>query len=106
MPSVKLTDAFLRKIERPESGVIRYWDTDLRGFVAHVQKNVTTLYYDRNNRRHLIGRYPTVNMPQARETARELDYQLRRGYACSGPQLRDTALPVMRRRGAVQAAPL
>ena len=81
MPSVKLTDAFLRKVDRPESGVIRYWDTDLRGFVAHVQKNVTTLYYDRNNRRHLIGRYPTVNMPQARETARELDYQLRRGYA-------------------------
>src|SRR5688572_19138798 len=25
---------------------------------------------------------------------------------CSGPQLRDTALPVMRRRGAAQAAPL
>jgi hypothetical protein len=25
---------------------------------------------------------------------------------CSGPQLRDTALPVMRRLGAAQAAPL
>ena len=81
MPSVRLTDAFLRKVERPENGVIRYWDTDLRGFVADVQKNVTTLYYDRNNRRHLIGRFPTVTMPQARETARELDSQLRRGYA-------------------------
>jgi type I restriction enzyme R subunit len=28
------------------------------------------------------------------------------GFKCSGPQLRDTALPVMRRLGAAQAAPL
>jgi hypothetical protein len=81
MPSTKLTDAFLRKAKRPESGVVRYWDTDIRSFVAHVQKNVTTLYFDRNNRRHLIGRFPTVPMPQARETALELRYQLSRGYA-------------------------
>ena len=27
-------------------------------------------------------------------------------HCCSGPQLRDTALPVMRRRGAAQVAPL
>jgi integrase len=81
MPSVKLTDAFLRKIERPQRGVLRFWDTEIGGFVAHVQKTTTTLYYDRNNRRHLIGRFPTVTMPRAREAARELDYQLRRGYA-------------------------
>lgn len=81
MPTQKLTDTLLRKIERPTEGVLRFWDTEIKGFVAHVQKTTTTLYYDRNNQRHLIGRYPTVTMPQARETARELDYRLRRGYA-------------------------
>jgi len=81
MPTHKLTDALLRKAERPTEGVLRFWDTEIKGFVAHVQKTTTTLYYDRNNQRHLIGRYPTVTMPQARETARELDYRLRRGYA-------------------------
>jgi hypothetical protein len=52
MPSGKLTDAFLRNIERPERGVLRFWDTEIGGFVAHVQKTATTLYYDRNNQRH------------------------------------------------------
>lgn len=81
MPTQKLTDALLRKTERPTEGVLRFWDTEIKGFVAHVQKTTTTLYYDRNNQRHLIGRYPTVTMPQAREAARELDYRLRRGFA-------------------------
>jgi integrase len=81
MPTMKLTDAFLRKVERPEGGVVKVWDTEIRGFSAHVQKTTTTLYYERNNQRHLIGRYPTVSMPQAREAARELDYRLRRGFA-------------------------
>ena len=69
MPTTKLTDSFLRGVDRPPSSFIRYWDTDIKGFVAHVQKTTTTLYYDRNNQRHLIGRFPTVTMPQARETA-------------------------------------
>jgi integrase len=81
MPTQKLTDAFLRNVERPASGVIRYWDTETKGFVAHIQRTAVTLYYDRDNQRHLIGRYPTVNMPSAREAARELDYRLRRGHA-------------------------
>ena len=63
MPTHKLTDALLRKAERPSAGVLRFWDTEIKGFVAHVQKTTTTLYYDRNNQRHLIGRYPTVSMP-------------------------------------------
>jgi integrase len=81
MPATKLTDNFLRAVNRPLAGTARYWDTDIKGFVAHVQKTTTTLYYDRNNRRHLIGRFPTVTLPKARDTARELDYRLRRGFA-------------------------
>jgi integrase len=81
MPRVKLTDTLLRRVTRPEGGTIIYWDTELKGFAAHVQKTTTTLYYNRNNQRHLIGRFPSVTMPIAREAARELDYKLRRGYA-------------------------
>ncbi len=85
----------MRKVERPQQGVLRFWDTDVKGFVAHVQRTTTTLYYDRNNQRHLIGRFPTVSMPQAREAARELDYLLRRGFAKhvtrSNPYLSDLA---------------
>ncbi len=81
MPSVKLTETFLKSVERPVSGTARYWDSEIKGFVAHVQKTTTTLYYDRDNRRHLIGKYPTVKLDKAREAARDLDYRLRRGYA-------------------------
>ena len=80
MPSTKLTDNFLRRVTRPKNGTITYWDSELKGFVAPVQKTTITLYYSRNNQRHLIGRFPTITMPIAREAARELDYKLRRGY--------------------------
>ena len=46
-----------------------------------MQKTTTTLYYDRDNRRHLIGKFPTVRLDRARDAARDLDFRLRRGYA-------------------------
>ena len=81
MPSIKLTESFLKSVDRPASGTVRYWDSEIKGFVAHVQRTTTTLYYDRDNRRHLIGKFPTVKLDRAREAARELDYRMRRGYA-------------------------
>lgn len=81
MPSVKLTDNLLKKAERPAKGTLVLWDTEIKGFAAHIQKTTTTLYYNRDNQRHLIGRFPTTSLPQAREAARELDFKLRRGYA-------------------------
>lgn len=79
MPTEKLTTRLLDNVTRPASGTVRIWDTETKGFVAHVQKTTTTLYYDRNNQRHLIGRYPTISLPLAREAARELDVTMRRG---------------------------
>jgi integrase len=79
MPAEKLTTRLLDNVERPVAGTVRIWDTETKGFVAHVQKTTTTLYYDRNNQRHLIGRYPTISLPLAREAARELDVTMRRG---------------------------
>ena len=72
----------LSQIRRsPERGTVRYWESEIKGFVAHVQKTTTTLYYDRDNRRHLIGKFPTVRLDRAREAVRDLDFRLRRGYA-------------------------
>ena len=81
MPTQKLTETLLKSVDRPECGTVRYWDSEIKGFVAHVQKTTTTLYYDRDNRRHLIGKFPTVRLDRAREAARDLDFRLRRGYA-------------------------
>ena len=93
MPSIKLTETFLKSTDRPSTGTVRYWDSEIKGFVAHVQKTTTTFYYDRDNRRHLIGKFPTVRLERAREAARDLDYRLRRGYARhvtqSNPMIRE-----------------
>ncbi len=68
---------------RRQSGAPRpaYWDEKVKGFLAHIYKTKITFYYERNSQRHLIGSFPTVGVPQAREAARELDFKLRRGYA-------------------------
>jgi hypothetical protein len=34
MPTVKLTDRLLKSVERPEKSFVRYWDTDIKGFLA------------------------------------------------------------------------
>jgi hypothetical protein len=81
MPTIKLTETLLKSVDRPTAGTIRYWDSEIKGFVAHVQKTTTTLYYDRDNRRHLIGKFPTVRLDRARDAARDLDFRLRRGNA-------------------------
>jgi predicted Mrr-cat superfamily restriction endonuclease len=79
MPTQKLTETLLKTVDRPESGTARYWDSEIKGFVAHVQKTTTTLYYDRDNRRHLIGKFPSVRLDRAREAVRDLDFRLRLG---------------------------
>jgi integrase len=81
MPTENITDRFLKSIDRPERGFVRYWDEKVKGFLAHIYKTKITFYYERNSQRHLIGSFPTVGVPQAREAARELDFRLRRGYA-------------------------
>ena len=85
MPSNHLTKKYLDNLERPAVGVVRHWDTDIKGFVAYVQSTATTLYYQRNIRdktkRILLGRYPTVTLQQARKSARSLDLEMRHGKA-------------------------
>ncbi|MFN4025472.1 MAG: integrase arm-type DNA-binding domain-containing protein [Hyphomonas sp.] len=81
MPTANITDRFLKSVQRPASGFVRYWDEKTKGFLVHVYRSKITFYYERNNQRHLIGAFPTVSVPNAREAARELDFKTRRGYA-------------------------
>ncbi len=85
MPSVELSARHLDSIERPETGVVRHWDTVVRGLVAHVRSNSTTLYFQIDQRgktkRVNLGRYPTVSVNKARDAARQLDYDMRFGKA-------------------------
>ena len=85
MPSNHLTKKYLDNLTRPAEGVARHWDTEIKGFVAYVQRTATTLYYQRNIRdktkRILLGRYPTVSLTQARKSARSLDLEMRHGTA-------------------------
>lgn len=85
MPSVELSARQLDSIPRPETGLVRYWDTVVRGLVAHVRPTATTLYFQIDQRgktkRVNLGRFPTVSVNKARDAARQLDYEMRFGKA-------------------------
>lgn len=85
MPTTELSNRYLDSVERPPKGLVRHWDTVVRGLVAHVQPSATTLYFQIDQRgktkRINLGRYPTVKLNQARDAARQLDYEMRFGKA-------------------------
>lgn len=85
MPTARLTETYLQRAERPTEGVIRHWDTEVKGFVAHVRPAATTLYYQRDVRgktkRVLLGRLGTVKLDAARTMARMHDLEMRNGTA-------------------------
>lgn len=93
----KLTKTYCKNIAYPDDGLVRHWDTEIKGFGLFVRKTSATWYYqyDRGTRtqRQLIGRYPAVDADAARETADRLSFELRRGAAKSlvenAPTLRE-----------------
>lgn len=95
MPTVELSARQLESLPRPETGLVRYWDTVVRGFVAHVRPTATTLYFQIDQRgktkRVNLGRYPTVSINKARDAARQLDYEMRFGKA-KGMERREITL--------------
>ncbi len=77
----KLTETYARKIPQARQGTLKFWDTEIRGFVLFVGKRSKTWYYQRDvggqTRRVLIGRYPLISEKAARQTA--LGYALEWG---------------------------
>lgn len=85
MPTAELSARYLDSVERPATGLVRHWDSITKGFVAFVHPTATTLYFQIDVRgktkRINLGRYPTVKINQARDAARQLDYDMRYGKA-------------------------
>lgn len=85
MPTAELSARYLDSIDRPDKGVVRHWDRVTKGLVAYVQPSATTLYFQIDVRgktkRINLGRYPTVKVNQARDAARQLDFDMRFGRA-------------------------
>lgn len=73
MPNVRLNDASLRALKRPEKGQEDYWDSNLPGFGCRVsQGGSKTFLLKRQNRRITLGRYPIISLQDARDEAKRL----------------------------------
>jgi hypothetical protein len=71
VPRAILTDTFLRQVQTPADYTHDYWDRTLPSFGVRVARGGTkTFVLKKDNKRHVIGRYPIVTLKQAREEAR------------------------------------
>jgi integrase len=84
MPKINLTDAAIKRLKRPESGPIDYWDTTLRGLGLRISPsgrrtfNVQTKvlrYGRRRDTRIKLGVYPEISLADARAKAIEVKGQ-------------------------------
>lgn len=74
MPKLLLTDIAVKSLTPPAEGQIVYWDTTpgVPGFGCRIsQGGARTFILKRDNRRHTLGRYPTVSLQQARKEAQK-----------------------------------
>ena len=79
----KLTETYASKISPAKERTLKYWDSEIKGFVLFVGKRSKTWYYQRDvggkTQRVLIGRYPMVSVQAARQTAMGLALEMGRG---------------------------
>ena len=75
MPNASFSDVFLRSLKPPQAGQVDYWDDSFAGgcFGCRMsQGGSKTFILKKNNRRHVLGRYPHVPLAAARKAARLL----------------------------------
>lgn len=76
MPQIRLTKRNIEQINRPASGQILHYDSDLRGFGLRVGARSLSFFAERQVRRRTvrvtIGPYPVVSPEVARRKAMEL----------------------------------
>jgi hypothetical protein len=95
MPKKKLTEEGVARLKPPRTGQIDYFDSYLPGLILRVnyggKKSWKALHYlkrlDRNGKRvsipttHTLGRYPILNLKQARQKARDFLADPQKGLA-------------------------
>lgn len=84
MPKRKLTTAAVERLRPPESGRVDYFDTIMPGLTLRVSqtgRKTWTLFYrlDGKQHRYGLGRFPIVDLAQARERAWEAHRKIERG---------------------------
>lgn len=73
MPSVRLTDISIKALKAPEKGQTMYLDETLTGFGVRVSQGGAKTFvviYGKRRQRKTIGRYPTITLADARQTAK------------------------------------
>lgn len=71
---IALTDIAIRRLQSPEKGQLKVWDTNLPGFGLIVGKRTKTftVMVGTDRRTKAIGRYPDMSLKSARERAKQL----------------------------------
>lgn len=79
----KLTETYASKISPAKNGTLKFWDSEIKGFVLFVGKRSKTWYFQKDvggkTRRILIGRYPTISAQVARQSALGFALRMSRG---------------------------
>lgn len=91
----KLNETYVKRIPFSPKGVVRRWDSQVKGLGVFVGKQTKTWYYQRDvggkSVRKLIGRYPTISAEAARQAALAMALDMSRGagriYQMKAPTL-------------------
>lgn len=79
----KLTKTFAENACNPETGQVKHWDSEIRGFGLFCGKQTKTWYYQRDvggkTKRFRIGPFPTIKAEKARVAALKLQLEHTRG---------------------------
>lgn len=85
MSTIRLTDATCRT-RPPETGYLEIWDTDLKGFGIRISPKgrrsfMVLTRVDGKQRRTTLGTFPETKLADARDAARQIIADARRGVA-------------------------
>jgi integrase len=79
----KLSETFATKLPQAKTGTDKYWDAEIKGLVLFVGKRSKTWYFQKDvggqTKRILIGRFPTISVQAARQTALGFALEMGRG---------------------------
>lgn len=78
MPNQRMTARTIPSLPVPETGQVDYWDTDFPGFGVRVTSKGARAFVfmyrnaDGQKRRYTLGRFPTLSLADARDSARAI----------------------------------
>src|SRR6185369_2575085 len=97
----KITKRLLDSLKLPETGEVKVWYTELRGFVVRFRAGGSRRFIvewmrDRRTRRLTLGEYGALTAEQARELARQVLARVARGEDPAADLAEKRAAPTVR----------